>query len=397
MRWKLSEMREMRCMGLLVLALIVSGCSLSPPDESPRVAYREAESTKSLVLPPDLTRQPSVEAFEIEDPRAADGGDVLPEFRDIRMVRAGPIQWIEVDGVTPKELWPRMSGFFRNEGLVIASQQPSAGIIETAWAERFDSVPRGGLGGFFSNLLGSVTSDPIRDKYQIRLEPTDDNTGARVFLTHWAAQEINQSPSNRQTPVIATARVEPDPAIAAEMRRRLLVYMGVSRQRATRVASLDDDASVYTAPMRLVQAEDGEAQALLAEPDFRRAMGLVSEGLGLAGAQVVESSARDARIWVRWLPPEHVRGSGLFSDDRPQSLFVKLEPVSGGVRILAGEYRGQIGNEERYEEDFGSGKTEVALLEALVNAMGGDISTYRNIEDPEDYLPGTPTEPDFRR
>lgn len=376
--------------------MFVTGCALPPPEGSPRVAYREAESTQSLVVPPDLTRQASSSALEIEQPGTDDGGEVLPLFENIRMVRAGPIQWLEIEGATPQELWPRMRGFLSNEGLAVASQQPATGVIESVWAQRFDSVPQGGVSGMLSDFFGGIASDPIRDKYQIRLERLQDNDGSRVFLTHWAAQQINENPNTRDTPLLAMARIVPDPAIAAEMRSRLLVYLGLSRARATRVASLDDGATVFTAPMRLVETEDGEAQALLAEPNFRRAMGLVSEGLGLAGARVVDSNNDRGRIWVRWLPPEAVRGTGLFSDDRPQSLVVRLEPIDGGVRIVAGDYSGEIGNEDRYNEDFGSDEIEVALLEELVNAMGGDISSYRNVEDLDDIGPSKLTDPEYR-
>lgn len=380
----------------VALIVFVAGCALPPPEGSPRIAYREAESTRSLVVPPDLTRQASTSALEIEQPGTDDGSEVLPAFEDIRMVRAGPIQWLEIEGAVPQELWPRMRGFLASEGLAIGNQQPATGMIETVWAERFDSVPQGGLSGVFSDFFGSIASDPIRDKYQIRLERLQDNNGTRVFLTHWAAQRVNENPNSRDTPLLAMARIVPDPAIAAEMRSRLLVYLGVSRTRATRVASLGDGASVYTAPMRLVETEDGEAQALLVEPNFRRAMGLVGEGLGLAGARVVDSNNDRGRIWVRWLPPEAVRGTGLFSDDRPQSLVVRLEPIDGGVRIVAGDYSGEIGSEDRYNEDFGSDEIEVALLEELVNAMGGDISSYRNVEDLDDIGPSKLTDPEYR-
>jgi outer membrane protein assembly factor BamC len=383
--------------GALAVALVVfvTGCALQPPEGSPRIAYREAESTRSLVVPPDLTRQASSSALEIDQLGAGEGAEVLPEFENIRMVRAGPIQWLEITGASPDELWPRMRGFFSNEGLAIGNQRPAEGLIETVWAERFDNVPQGGLGGLFSDLLGTIASDPIRDKYQIRLERLDDNEGTRIFLTHWAAQQINENPNTRDTPLLAMARVEPDPAVAAEMRRRLLVYLGVSRSRATRVASLDG-ASVYTAPMRLVETEDGEAQALLAVPNFRRALGLVGEGVRLTGAEVVETREDRGRIWLRWLPPKAARGSGFFSDDRPRNLVLRLQPIEGGVSIIAGRYSGRIGQEDGYDETFSSGKVEVALLEALVNAMGGDISSYRNVEELDDVGPSKLTDPEYR-
>ncbi|MDZ7828211.1 MAG: outer membrane protein assembly factor BamC [Halofilum sp. (in: g-proteobacteria)] len=382
----------------LAVALVVffTGCALPPPEGSPRIAYREAESTRSLVVPPDLTRQASSSALEIDQLGAGEGAEVLPEFENIRMVRAGPLQWLEIEGASPDELWPRMRGFFSNEGLAIGNQRPAEGLIETVWAERFDSVPQGGLSGMFADFFGTIASDPIRDKYQIRLERIENNGGTRIFLTHWAAQQINENPNTRDTPLLAMARIEPDPAIAAEMRRRLLVYLGVSRSRATRVASLDEGADVYTAPMRLVETEDGEARALLAVPNYRRAFGLVGEGVRLAGAEVVDTRADRGRIWLQWLPPKAVRDSGFFSDDRPKNLVLRLEPIEGGVSIIAGRYSGRIGQADGYDETFSSGKVEVALLEELVNAMGGDISSYRDVEDLDDVGPSKLTDPEYR-
>ncbi len=370
----------------LAVALIplLSACSiLGPPDDSPRVAYREAESVKSLVVPPDLTRPESPEALEITDPGGAQGS-ILPEYEDIRMVRAGPLQWLEVSGASPEDLWPRMSGFLRSEGLTIRTQRPAEGLVETAWAERFESVPRGGLAGLFDNLLGSVGSDQVRDKYQIRLERMDGEDGTRIFLTHWAAQETNTTPSARDTPIIEMVRTRPDPAVAAEMRRRLLVYLGVTRARATAIASREGAEQVYTAPVRLIETEGGVAYAEIGESSYRRTLGLVGEALRLIGAEVVEIDERKGSIWIRWLPPESVRGTGLFSDDSPRRLLVKLEDRDDSIRVRAGDSNGNIR----------SGEVQVALLERMVDAMGGDISSFRSVEDEED-LESRPANPDL--
>lgn len=369
------------------MTVLLVGCSLNPPEDSPRVAYREAESTQALVVPPDLTRQStSSSALEVAQLGTEDGSEVLPEFEDIRMVRAGPIQWLEVLDAAPEELWPRMAGFLRNEGLAVGNEQPAQGIVESVWAKRFDAVSRGGLAGAFSSLFGGVASDLIKDKYQIRLERMDNGEGTRVFLTHWAAQEINTNPNTQDSPLLAMARVQGDPAIAAEMRRRLLIYLGVSRERATTVASARDGVLVYTAPVRLVENTSGEALAVIAEPDYRRAFGLVGEALRLAGADVIESNSVKGKIWVNWLPPKEIRGSGFFSSDRPEKLLIQLEREDKRVFMYAGDSNGLIR----------SGDVQIALLESVVNAMGGDISSYRNVEDLDDVGTGKADDPEYR-
>ena len=378
----------------VVLVLFVSACSIAPPEDSPRVAYREAESVQSLAVPPDLTRSKSPEALEITD-AAAGAGAVLPEFDSIRMVRAGPLQWLEVTGASPEELWPRMSGFLRSEGLTIRTRRPSEGLIETAWAERFDAVPRGGLAGLFGKLLGSVTSDNIRDKYQIRLERMDGQEGTRIFLTHWAAQEFNTNPNTRDTPIIEMVRAEPDPAIAAEMRRRLLVYLGVSRARASAIAARDGE-QVYTAPVRLVETKRGVAYAEIGNTSYRRSLGLIGEALRLIGAEVIETNESEGEIRLRWLPPKDVRGSGLFSDDRPRRLLLKLNDRGESVVVRAGDPGTDLSGSIVGDADdvTRSGEVHVALLERMVDAMGGDISSFRSVEDPEEDIGSQPTSPE---
>lgn len=362
----------MRRFPVVALAALVSACSLSPPEDSPRVAYREAESVRSLEVPPDLTRSRSPEALEIADPGTAEGDGVLPEFDNIRMVRWGPLQWLEIHDATPGELWPRMNGFLRSEGLTIRVQRPAEGLIETAWAERFDAPPRSGIGGLFQNLLGAATSDDVRDKYQIRLERLEDNGGTRIFLSHWAAQEVNTNPNSIDTPIVGMARTEPDPAVAAEMRRRLLVYLGVSRARAGEIVAGEREGSVYTTPIRLVVTERGVARAEIDDTGYRRALGLVGEGLRLMGADVTETDETRGTIRLRWVPPKEIRGTGLFSSDRPRELMVRLESGEETVRVVAADADGTVR----------SGELHVALLERLVDAMGGDITGHRDVSEP---------------
>lgn len=347
------------------------------------MAYREAESVQSLEIPPDLTRSRSSEALEIVDPGTAEGNGVLPEFSAIRMVRSGPLQWLEVHDASPEELWPRMSGFLRNEGLTIRSERPAEGLIESAWAKRLESIPRGGIGGFFQNLIGTATSDTIRDKYQIRLERLDNNGGTRIFLSHWAAQETNRNPNTADSPVIDMARIVPDPAIAAEMRRRLLVYLGVSRERAGTIVAGDQAGSVYTTPIRLVVSDKGVAHVEIDETNYRRALGLVGEGLRLAGADVTETDERKGTILLRWLPPEELRDSGWFSKDRPRELMLKLRLGENMVRVMAADADGSVR----------SGDVHVALLERVVEEMGGDVTGYRGVSDSGD----DDFEPQFER
>lgn len=378
----LSEMSWPRAAACAAVAsLLATACGVSPDSDSPTVAYRDAESVQSLEVPPDLTRPSGAGGLDVP----GEGGDVrgrlLPDFDGVRFVRAGVNSWLEMDEVAPEDLWPRIDGFLRSQGLTIARREPALGIVETGWAERFDSPQRGGIGGFINNLLGFGGSSNVRDKYILRLERMD-GAGTRVFVTHRSAQEVATGETPRQTDEFMWSRRMADPAIEAEMTRRLLVHLGVSEPGAEGIVSDAVDALGVT-PRYVV--EGGAARLMVDDTDLRRVFARVGDALGKIGASVRSTEFGRGVYVFDWVPPPEVAGGGGFlglfgrDEDEPVELQLQLDFTGEAVRIKAADAEGVRR----------SGAVHRALLRRLAVALGANPETVQRAEeaDSEDAPP----------
>lgn len=350
---------------LAAVVLLAGGCGITPDEDSPTVAYREAESVRSLEVPPDLVKPASDQALAL--PGADGDGTLLPEFDGVRFVRAGASTWLELEGVAPDTVWPRVQGFVRAQGLTMERADSELGIVETDWAERYDGPASGGLFGLLGGLFGGGP-DTIRDRYRIRLERMDDGAGTRVFVTHRAAQEVARNQGNRRDPASYTwARRDGDPSIEAEMTRRLLVHLGVGEQRAQGIVA---DAAATDLAVRYVETEAGVARVTIAGNDYRRVFVRVGDALDRVGAQIETAERERGRYRLRWTPPAEVAEEttggflGLFGGGEPtvQTMEVHLRLRDGSVRAFATDAEGTRR----------SGPVQKALLRRLAEAMGGE-------------------------
>ncbi len=372
---------------LLAVTLMLGGCSLTA-DEGPTVDYRNAESAKALEVPPDLTGPDSRAALSIEGGATGDsatgstgtsgGGSsadgagssgVLPEFDNVRFVRAGGSSWLEVAEAAPDAVWPRVERFIRGQGLTIEQRKPALGIIETGWAERFDGPESGGLTGFFDSILGGP-SDNLRERYTVRLERMDDG-GTRIFVAHRLAQEIDAASNTRESADFEWVRRRGDPSMEAEMARRLLVHLGLSGDRSEAIVA--DVEEAVGATVRYAQ-NGGVARIAVDDPNLRRVFARAGDALTRIGAEV-QSAKSDRGVYVLdWQPPKGSVDSGglfgLFGDDEPKTrrLQLQLSRESAGIRIRAADESGTPR----------SGEVHRALLREVAVAMGADEEQVRS-------------------
>jgi len=116
----------------LLAALAVSSCQTIA--DKRKIDYKSTRTLPPLDLPPDLSVPEGGKAATEAAPGPATysglatekgnstklslGGELLPEFSDIRMARDGQMRWLVVK-MPPEQLWPRVREFVLSNGLII--------------------------------------------------------------------------------------------------------------------------------------------------------------------------------------------------------------------------------------------------------------------------------------
>jgi outer membrane protein assembly factor BamC len=341
-----------RKLAVAASALTLVACSSFDDMFETKADYKSQTRTMpTLEVPPDLTTpardnrfvvpetgrsSATLSGYQAERKEQARSGNtqVLPQVEQMRVERAGSERWLVVANETPEKLWPLIKDFWQENGFLIKTEVPEAGVMETEWAENRAKVPVGVVRDAFSKLLDQVYSTSERDKFRTRMERTSDGKGTEVYISHRGMNEVYTSPrdlggSTGQT--VWTPR-EPDPGLEAEFLRRLMVRLGYQAERAKEVAT--------AAPTAQQRAEirkgiDG-AELLQVNEPFDRAWRRVGLALDRVGFTVEDRDRQKGLYFVRYADPE----SEMAIKDRERGFFGKL--FGGESKLKAEQYRVQV-------------------------------------------------------
>jgi len=339
-----------RKLAVAASALTLAGCSWL--DSADKTDYKSQTRTlPTLEVPPDLTSpardnrfvvpetgrsSATLKDYEAQRKEQARSGNtqVLPQVDQMRVERAGSERWLVVANETPEKLWPLIKDFWQENGFLIKTEVPEAGVMETDWAENRAKISSGAIRDAFSRLLDQVYSTSERDKFRTRLERAADGKGTEVYISHRGMAEVYTSPrgvagENAQT--VWTPR-EPDPGLESEFLRRLMVRLGYQAERAKEVAT--------TAPAAQQRAEirkgiDG-AELLQVNEPFDRAWRRIGLALDRVGFTVEDRDRQKGLYFVRYADPE----SDMAIKDRERGFFGKL--FGGESKLKAEQYRVQV-------------------------------------------------------
>lgn len=326
--------RVSRFILMVAAASLLAACTTSEsliPDRRPD--YRGARVTSTLELPPDLSAAPAEDTFAIpglasdtataslavygsvEQPQAGRGRgtqQVLIEPEGMRIRSVANQRWLEVES-PPEVIWPRLQNFWIENGIGITRQDARIGIIETEWAENRADIPEGPIRAIIGRVMDFAYSAPTRDKFRMRLERVEDGTA--VYITHYGMEEIIYGVDGEHTQWQSRPS---DPALEAEMLRRLMVNLGSTDQRAVaQLAAADGPAAAVTVTRE--RAPDG-APRLVIEREYDVAWRLV--GLALDGGRfVVEEQDRSRGLYQVEFRDHAAEGSAARSE---RGLFSRL-------------------------------------------------------------------------
>jgi outer membrane protein assembly factor BamC len=308
-----------RCVICLLAVAMMVGCGGGKRGK--KVDYDSARTLPPLEIPPDLSSLPpdaqssgtalppgsaTYSQFEEQQKERGTGPQVaglLPQFENVRLVRAGGQRWLVVNAPA-EQVWPQVPVFLDKAGLRIKKERPEAGIIETEWAENRAKVGSG-VQKFFSKVTGQGYGTNLRDKYRIRLERGEQPSTTEIYLTHRGMEQffVNQLtnvPNSEQFQAAVWQTRPPDPELEAEMLRRLMVHLGAGRSEADTIVAKVNDTPERA---RLSRNEKGYP-ALNLSDSLERAWRRVGLSLDRIGFTVED---RDRTTWtyhVRYIDPE---------------------------------------------------------------------------------------------
>lgn len=324
----------------VVAALLTLGGCSGGGMSSRKAEYQKATTLPPLEVPPDLTAPAAGEAMPIPEtrgvtlsqsavPAPAARREVLPDYRQVRVLRDGDARWLVIDAPADA-VWKTVRAFWQQAGFELKVDEPAIGVMETQWAENRADIPQDIIRRTLGKVLDNLYSSPTRDKFRVRLEPGTQPGTTELYLTHYGVEEVytgGQTGNERGY----WQRRPADPELASEMLNRLLVHFGMNEQKAGETL-----ASAEQVPARArLQSVEGAPAVVVDEPFARawRRTGLALERIGL----VVEDRDRSQGIYyVRSVDPVDEAAKpkkglfGLFGGGKDEPTGAKAEVVVQG-------------------------------------------------------------------
>ncbi len=307
---------------LLPILPLLSACSSFSVDEylpDHTLAYKQQrEAGENLELPPDLISGKFDDAMDVPDARGsasyseyvgerkqkgqiAKTGDVLPDVKDVTYHREGERRWIEINA-KPQALWPRLESFWRERGILLAEKNPTTGVMVTDWIENRAEIKSNPISDMLRKVMDSVHSTGTRDQYRLRLEPGPKPGTTDIFLTHRGMEERLMRNTVAEDSNTMWEATPSDPDKEAAMLRSIMMYLGITSERAKRIVSeggttaTSSSSTTNIAPTRL---EEG-GSVLVIDDELRNAWRLVGLALDRSGFAVEDRDMSQGVYYVRY-------------------------------------------------------------------------------------------------
>jgi outer membrane protein assembly factor BamC len=311
----------------LMSLVLLAGCSevnqLLGNEES--VNYKSAVTQRGepLSIPPDLTQANSdpryrapasgsttYSQFQQQGEAHASApktSNVLPARTDMRVERDGDLRWLVVDRA-PEDVFPRLIDFWTENGFTVASNNPSAGLIETDWAENRAKIPESWLRQALGMILESAWDSGEREKFRTRVERVNGHT--EVYVSHRQMLEKRVGADGGQ---VQWQNGKEDPGLNAAMLARMMVYLGSDVDNARKLVQ-----QAEAAPQKPALQQDVRAQgtSLIVGESFDRAWRRVGVALDGGGFAVDDRDRSAGDYFVRYVDTdtgEKIEQPGFFS------------------------------------------------------------------------------------
>jgi len=320
-----------RLLTLFLLLPLLTACGASKtmekilPDQS--LEYKkQREASENLELPPDLASGGFDDALDIPAAsgtatytdyssgrdarrRVAASGDVLPTVAGVTLERSGDKRWLQIESM-PQNVWPKVVSFWRQQGILLVEQDPAIGVMKTDWLENRAEVRQDFITRQLRKVVDGLYATSTRDQYRVRIDAGPARDTTEVYLTHRAMEErlVTNSVGEGSNTVWEPAPSDPDKEAA--MLRRLMLYLGVSDNKAERMLAAGgggaSSGARSGASARLVRSAGGSE--LLIPDEFRQAWRQTGLALDRTGFAVEDRNRSEGVFFVRYDDPNRNDG-----------------------------------------------------------------------------------------
>jgi outer membrane protein assembly factor BamC len=289
--------------------------------------YQSSTSLPPLEVPPDLTKPDwnsrmaipgdsagRVSALETSRHKSP-GGDiesapqagptVLPEFDNITVRKVGMVRWLEVRA-SAAALWPKLQGFWQQEGIALEKEDPRVGVMETEWYEYRGALPKGILSGLFGRAYNAISDSGVRDKYRLRLERAGDQV-TNIYLTQRRAEQVGDISADEGS--VRWESRPSDPELEAEMLARLMIYLGTTKERAVQQIAATEASASTPMTLRMVKGNP----VLYVEDEFARVWRRTGIALDRAGLFVEQQDRAKGIYYFTYTRGAKERQKGFFA------------------------------------------------------------------------------------
>lgn len=317
--------RLFKISAVLSCMTLLFACSSIPQSE---IEYKKSRSLPALEIPPDLITPANDEAAQIPmltKPAPDTSSSKITPEREIRIERDGGLRWLVVKGETA-QLMQRVRGFWQSHGFEIQEQDARLNILDTSWEENRGITKKGGISTFFRKAFDVFYSASTRDQFRVRLEPGTLPGTTEIYLTHRGLEQV----INKESPLWQPRPA--DPALEAEMLKRLALYLGADEDNANAIK--DGLTRAIAARTSITQDAQGLSLLVVAE-DYASTWRRTGIALDHLGAKIEDQNrtldAKRGSYQFRLKAPSQAREqpkgwfSKLFSGDKDKNQYFELQ------------------------------------------------------------------------
>ncbi|WP_159990299.1 outer membrane protein assembly factor BamC [Pelistega ratti] len=292
----------------LLIGLSLTACStIDDLMTAEQVDYKSTVRGEPLTLPPDLSKAQinpqysthnGVASASAYDKAMADAkkqnkatGGVLPTNGEMQVLRSGDKRWLVINR-DASAVYQEIIAFWGNEGFTINRENPTAGIIETDWAENRAKIPDNFLRRTLGTIIDMVSDSGERERFTTRLERINGKT--EVYIRH---ERMVETKMDRDGTEFKWLPADEDQELNAVMLSRLMAYLGAPKQQAQEMVKTAQPVQQVQTTANFVNGDVALAIAASRESAYRQ----VGQALTASGFTIDRTDAAAGNYVVRYL------------------------------------------------------------------------------------------------